>query len=140
VQTVKQGMKKQHDGTLQTKLSRFLFSYRNTPQTTTGETPAWLRWGRSMRSHLDLLQPSTAQKVEKAQDKQIEQHNKHSRARAFVEDDKVLVRNYAGLPKWLPGTIIEETRPVSDKVELGNGTIVRKHHDQLLPRPVTPPV
>jgi hypothetical protein len=29
---------------------------------------------------------------------------------------------------------------VSDKVELGNGTIVRKHHDQLLPRPVTPPV
>ena len=68
VQTFKQGMKKQRDGTLQTKLSRFLFSYRNTPQTTTGETPTQLRWGKSLRSHLDLLQPGTEKKVEKAQE------------------------------------------------------------------------
>ena len=46
----------------------------------------------------------------------------------------MLTRNYSGLPKWLPGAILEETGPVSDKVVLEDGNIVRRHHDQLLPR------
>ena len=36
VQTVKKGLKKMKTGSIQDKISRFLFSYRNTPQTTTG--------------------------------------------------------------------------------------------------------
>ena len=39
VQTFKQCMSKLHDGTVQTMLSRFLFRYRNSLHTTTGETP-----------------------------------------------------------------------------------------------------
>ena len=42
VQTFKKAMKKQ-SGTLQTRLSRFLFKYRTTPHTTTGISPAELR-------------------------------------------------------------------------------------------------
>ena len=138
VQTFKQGMSKLRDGTVQTKLSRFLFSYRNTPHTTTGETPMWLRWGKGARSHLDLLHPSIASRVEKAQGRMVQQHDKHTRSRALAEDDTVLARNYSGLPKWLPGTIIEETGPVSTKVQLDDGAIVRRHHDQLIPRQETP--
>ncbi|KAK3745815.1 hypothetical protein QZH41_005677 [Actinostola sp. cb2023] len=138
VQTFKQGMKKQQDGSIQTKLSRFLFSYRNTPQTTTGETPTQLRWGRSLRSHLDLLQPDTEREVQQSQDDQIKQHDKNARARPLAVNDKVLARNYSGQPKWLPGIIIEESGPVSEKIELEDGTIMRRHHDQLLPRQDSP--
>ena len=60
VQTLKQGMKKQDDGSVDTKLARFLLSFRITPQSTTGESPAQLRWGRSLKSHLDLLRPDVA--------------------------------------------------------------------------------
>ena len=42
VQTFKLGMKKQLTGSLQTKLSRFLFNYRLTPNTTTGVAPTEL--------------------------------------------------------------------------------------------------
>ena len=67
VQTFKQGMKKQGDGSVDTKLARFLLSFRITPQSTTGESPAPLRWGRSLKSHLDLLRPDVATRVHLAQ-------------------------------------------------------------------------
>ena len=49
VQIFKQGMKKQGDGSVDTSLARFLLSYRITPQSTTDESPAQLRRGRSPR-------------------------------------------------------------------------------------------
>ncbi|XP_064875144.1 uncharacterized protein K02A2.6-like [Oncorhynchus nerka] len=50
VQTLKQGLRaaKRDEGTLQTKLAKFLASYRNTPHATTNESPAALMfWGLS---------------------------------------------------------------------------------------------
>ena len=55
IQTFKERMKKQRDGTVETKLNHFLLSYRITPQNTMGELPAQLYWGQRLRSHLDLL-------------------------------------------------------------------------------------
>jgi hypothetical protein len=37
----------------------------------------------------------------------------------------------------MPGTIVEETGPVSVKVELGDGNVIRRHHDQLLAHAMT---
>ena len=48
---------------LTAKLARFLLSYPINPQSTTGESPAQLRWGRSLRSHLHLLRPDVAIRV-----------------------------------------------------------------------------
>ena len=135
VQTFKQGMKKQGDGTVETKLARFLLSYRITPQSTTGESPAQLRWGRSLRSHLDLLRPDVAAKVHAAQSRQKIQHDQHSRMRQVEVGDSVSVQNYSRGPMWIPGTIIQETGPVSARIELEDGTVVRRHHDQLVARP-----
>ena len=53
VQTVKRGILKLKDGSLTDKLSRFLFSYRNTPLQLTGSTPAELFLGRRVKSALD---------------------------------------------------------------------------------------
>ena len=57
VQTFKQGIKRIQGGSLETRLSRFLFKYRITPHTTTGRSPAELLLGRQPRSRLDLLHP-----------------------------------------------------------------------------------
>ena len=57
VQTVKEGLRELFSGCLETNLSPFLFQYRLTPHTTTGQSPAQLLLGRRPRSHLDLLHP-----------------------------------------------------------------------------------
>ena len=84
-------MKKQGDGSVDTKLARFLLSYRITPQSTTGESPAQLPWGRSLRSHLDLLRPDVATRVHLAQSRQKKQHDQRSRTRRVKLDDAVSV-------------------------------------------------
>ena len=52
VQIFKQAMRaaKGDPGTLSTKLMRFLFSYRTTPNATTGVSPAELLFGRTLRT------------------------------------------------------------------------------------------
>lgn len=141
VQTFKRGMKKQSEGSIETKLSRFLLQYRITPQTTTGESPVQLRWGRGLRTHLDLLRPDLEKKVATKQSRQKFCHDQHCRTREFVLGDTVQVRNYSqasNQSKWLPGTIVEDTGPVSAKVQVEDGSVMRRHHDQLLARPEIP--
>lgn len=55
VQTFKNGMKRLQGGTLHTRLAQFLFSYRTTPHTTTGVSPAELLMGRRLMTRLDRL-------------------------------------------------------------------------------------
>ena len=131
VQTFKKAMKKQ-SGTLQTRLSRFLFKYRTTPHTTTGISPAELRWGTKLRSHLTLLQPDVGKTVRYAQHKQKRHCDEHVRQRSVSIGDDVFVRNYSN-PKfpWTAGKVVESTGPISAKVALDDGKIVRRHQDQI---------
>ena len=139
VQTFKQEMKKQDDGSVDTKLASFPLSYRITLQSTTGESPAQLRWGRSLRSHLDLLRPDVATRVHLAQSRQKKQHDQHSRTRGVKLGESVSVRNYYQGSKWVPGTIIQEPGPPSVRVKLEDGMVVRRHRDQLI-SPTTEPL
>ena len=66
VQTVKEGLKKMQ-GPLELRIPRFLFKYRVTP---TGATPAELLMGRRLRTHLDLLYPTTQRRVRRQQQAQ----------------------------------------------------------------------
>ena len=125
-------MKKQGDSSVDTKLSRFLLSYWITPQSTTGESPAQLRWGRSLRCRLDLLRPDVATRVHLAQSRQKKQHDQHSRMCGVKLGDAVSVRNYSRVSKWVSGTIIQETGPLSARGEVGDGMVVRRHPDKLI--------
>ena len=78
VQIFKRGMKNMKKGSLQDKISRFLFSYRNTPQGTTGSTPAQLLMGRTPRSPFDLLRPDLSRRVNKEQEQQKFYYDQHS--------------------------------------------------------------
>ena len=70
IQIVKRGLKKVTSGSMNTHLAKVLFSYRITPQGTTGVSPAELLLGRRPHTWLDLLRPNTAGRVEERQQQQ----------------------------------------------------------------------
>ncbi len=131
VQIVKTMLKKTVDGTIATKLSRVLFSYRITPQTTTGLSPAELLYGRKLRCSMDFIHPDLTRKINEQQQKQKVYHDKKARERNFCVGDPVLTRNLSYGPKWIPGHVATVTGPLSYKVMLGDGRVVRRHVDQI---------
>nr|XP_033960387.1 uncharacterized protein K02A2.6-like [Pseudochaenichthys georgianus] len=131
VQTFKRMMKKCPEGTLTAKVARVLFSYRVTPQTTTGLSPAELLLGRKLRCCLDSIHPDLCMKVKEKQERQIRDHDKKAKGRWFKTGDSVLTRNFSFGPKWIPGIIESVTGPVSYTVMLGDGRVVRRHVDQI---------
>ncbi len=85
VQTFKQYLRKATEGSLEDRLSQFLFRYRH------GSSPAQLLMGRLPRSRLDLLRPNLHNKVQERQ-----KANKDNRAptRSFSVNDTVLVADF----------------------------------------------
>ena len=130
VLTFKIAMKKQ-DGSLQTRLSRFLFKYRITPHTTTDQSSAQLRWGTQLRSHLTLLHPKVGKTVRYAQNRQKIQQDQYSRQRTVSIGEDVLVREYTNhKPSWTSGKVIEKTSPISSKIQLNHDDKeVQRHQD-----------
>ena len=135
VQTFKLGIKKQLTGTLQTKLSRFLFHYRLTPNTTTGVAPAELLLTRRPRSHLDSVVPHAwlKNKVQQQQ-KQKAQHDQHSKSHHFKQGDLVFILEFhrgAAKLTWLPGTVIQKDGGPNYEIKLSDNQIVRRHADHI---------
>lgn len=134
VQIVKRGLRKTTGGSVRSRLAKFLYAYRLAPQGTTGRSPAEMLLGRRPRSRLDILRPLTAERVETQQLKQKSKHDAHAHERLLQEGDSVLVRNYLQGEKWLPGTIVRQTGPVSYSVRLSDGRERRCHQDQVRKR------
>lgn len=129
VQTIKQGISKLQ-GPIQVRLDRFLLSYRSTPHTSTGVSPAEFLMGRKLRTRLDLTHPDSTRQVRQRQDKQ----KGTEPPRKFEIGDKVYVREYTGCKTWKPGTVIEVKGPLSYEVEIDGTTptqVQRRHVDQL---------
>ena len=131
VKTFKQGMKKDKQGTLQTRVSKFLFHYRLTPHTTTGQSPAQMLMKRKPRSRLSLIMPSTQARVLSKQSEQKAYHDKACKPRDFYCGDPVYAENFGHGANWLPGVIETRTGPVSFVVRLQDGRVVKRHQDHL---------
>ena len=111
--------------------SRFLFQYRLTPHTTTGQSPAQLLLGRRPRSHLDLLHPDLTSCAEHKQKLQKQRYDQHTTVCQFVPDDAVYVRNFGEGDTWLAGTIVNAPGPRSYNVKLFDDRVVRRHADHI---------
>ena len=112
--------------------SNYLFNYRITPHSTTGQSPAELMLGRQPRSCLDLLKPDLERTVSKKQEIQKRTHDKTVSNRNFCEGEAVYARNYSsGGSPWLADQVVKQTGPVSVEVELQDGSLVWRHFDQL---------
>ena len=137
VQIIKRGLKQVTEGTMHTRLAKVLFTYRMTPQSTTGQAPAELLLGRRPRTCLDLLRPNTSDRVERKQQQQKFRHDGCGQTRTFRIGDTVFVRNYGAGSVWLPAKIVESTGPVSFRVVLEDGRNRCCHQDQLRSRSST---
>ena len=81
IQTIKENLRKCKTGSLETRISCFLFKYRTMPHTTSGVSPAELLMGRQLRSHLSLLHPDLTirDRVANKQQNQKDHHDSHAR-------------------------------------------------------------
>ena len=141
VQILKNALKKDPGGvSLETQISRFLFSYRITPHSTTGVAPAELLMGRRPRSRLDLLYPDIAERVRKRQLDQKEGHDLHCRQRKLSAGQSVWVRNRANGRPWFPGTISKVLSQQRFRISLEDGRVVDRHIDHVRHRVVSPEV
>ena len=110
----------------------FLLSYRITPQSTTGVSPASLFLNRHLQTRLDLLHPSITDKVELEQAQQKGYHDVHTQTREFLIGQRVLACSFLSDPRWISGTIIGQQRPLSYLVQIRGGRWWRRPADKLL--------
>nr|XP_037279883.1 uncharacterized protein K02A2.6-like [Rhipicephalus microplus] len=134
VQTLKSALRKSPTcESVEETLHKFLLAYQNTPHPTTGEATANLLTGRRLRTRLDAMKPTVEGRVMHSQFTQMQQRK--SNRNCFCINDSVLVRNYRGSPKWVRGTVLKKTGPVSYEVIVTTPRgkfIWRRHLDQLL--------
>ena len=84
VQIVKKGLKKITDGSIKSRIAKFLFAYHNTPHCTTGNLPAKLLLGRNFCTRLYLLKPNIAEHVENKQWDQKSSHDNAVKSQPFI--------------------------------------------------------
>lgn len=129
-------MKSSHGdvGDADRRLQNWLLGYRATEHPTTGRSPAQLLLGRELRTRMDLMRPSTRDRVLRAQAGQKQLHDRRAR-HADLLPDQVWARDYRrGAERWAEGRLAEQTGPLSYRVETRDGVIERRHADQLRPR------
>jgi hypothetical protein len=134
VQIIKNGLKRDTEGTLSARLARILFNYRISPHSTTEISPAELLFGRKLNSKLDLVRPNLSDSVQHKQLKQKWGHDVHSHNRKFSVGDKVYYRNFSQRPnsfKWLSGIVTKHAGPASLLIQSHDGQSVRRHVDQV---------
>ncbi|XP_041987296.1 uncharacterized protein K02A2.6-like [Aricia agestis] len=116
-------------------LNRFLFTYRNTEQSTTGREPAVALLGRRLRGRLDLLRPDVAERVRSGQLRRELDDAATRPVRVLAPDEPVMLRDYTKSDrKWTEGVVMERKGPVSYKVKADDGKIHKRHIDQLQTR------
>jgi len=121
-------------GSLETITNRFLADCRNSPHCTTGETPAKLFFGRSLKTRFDLMSPPTvSSRILQQQEKSIKSY-KGNRLESLNQGQKVYIRDYTKPNKasWSQATI---DKSLGSRTYLGNlahnHRIIKRHTDQI---------
>ena len=131
VRSVKRFLEKaDKSASMQTRISRFLASYRNTPHTVTGRTPAEILLGRSPRTRLSQVHPCLADTLAQ----KTEEGVGSKQPRQFKENQKVLVRDFRPHcpSKWYLTTILKCLGSLTYEVMM-DGKPRKVHIDHLRP-------
>ena len=133
VKTVKHTLNKAKvtkDVTLDTLISRFLATYHNVRHATTSRTPAELLLNREPRTHLSLVYPCTAERLEQTTEMQVGD----KQPRRFAANDNVMVRDLHpnATDKWRRGVVTMVLGPLNYEVTV-DGHSRQAHVDHLLP-------
>ncbi|XP_062501353.1 uncharacterized protein LOC134178494 [Corticium candelabrum] len=91
--------------------------------------------GRRPRScRLDLLHPDLARKTREAQEQQRKDHDKSCSYRNLETGQTVFVRNFGRGQDWLAGVVESQMGPLSFRVRLEDGRVVKRHMDHVRQR------
>lgn len=107
---------------LQSQIDNFLLSFRNTPNSVTGVTPASLVLKQSPKTKLSLLRPAYLEgKRESKISNKVKEYvdNKRGSMRVFFEGQKVIVFNKNNR-RWEKGRIAKVVSPVTYLVIINN--------------------
>ena len=118
-----------HD--VENSLLKFLFTYRTSPNCSTGYSPSYLLFNRQLRTKFDLLKPNLNYHMNNKND--IKQDINCKPVPVFEVDDSVLIRNYTNKIKWLSGKVIERCGQLHFIVKDIDGKQYKRHIDQLRP-------
>ena len=132
VQTFKNALKKMLEtnvskDSIQTLISRFLFTYRITPHSVTGISPAEALMKRKLNNVFNMLKPCPDRKARMMAAKDQKGNKK---MRFFNIGEVVWIRNYANGPKWIKGVVERLKGPASYEI-LVKGNMVHRHVDQV---------
>ncbi|XP_071628836.1 uncharacterized protein [Temnothorax longispinosus] len=115
-----------------TAVNQFLFDYRSTPHCTTGKSPAYLLYGRELRTRFDLLRPNLRAKVSEKQGAQIGSRTQ-ARGVQLSAGDAVMVDNYGKSGgKRIPGEIVEQLSLSTFRVQTEPGKVTKRHTRQII--------
>lgn len=118
---------------LSTLISKYLFSYRNTPHCVTNETPSKLMFSRKIKTRFDFLNKSV---VDKAKQKQMKYHQ-GNRFINLQEGEIVYVRDYRynpNKPTWTKAVVVKKLglETYLCKPMLEQNVQWRRHLDQIV--------
>ena len=111
---------------LQSKIDRFLLSYRATP-THMGKSPSELLMNRQPRTRFNALRFSKTKEQVKVFQENLRQTPK------FEVNDAVFAKNFGKGPNWVPGIIMDVLSPRSFIIQV-NDAIWKRHVDQIKQR------
>ncbi|CAH8542048.1 unnamed protein product [Schistosoma rodhaini] len=129
--TFKNALKKSKvESTIDDILERFLPIYRSTPnpQTINGVSPAEALLDRKIRTHFDVIRPTTAFEPQRnlSMEKRFNRQHRAQR-RLFMVGQKVLAMDYHGKhPTWTAGRIVRKRGEVVYEVSVGSEVWIRQ--------------
>lgn len=115
-------------------LSRFLCDYRNTKHCTTGESPAKLFIGRSLKTRFSSLKPPLVKEIILSSQEKLIKNFKGKREISFKKNDNIYVRDFTkpNKPSWQKAKVKEQLGPRSYTcILLHNNREIKRHTDQI---------
>lgn len=115
---------------VQVAIAKYLITYRNVEQCTTGEAPAKLLMGRKLKISLDLLKPK--QKITAIKSK--EETVKKGRTCSFKIGETAMVRDYRKVNKksWCEAKVVKIIGRQTYIVETVEGKSWKRHLNQMI--------
>lgn len=128
--TIKKAIRDSVD--IDTALQTYLLAYRNSIQSTTGESPAMLLQRRPLRSRLDLLRADRArqERVDRVQRQQMLSSGAEP-TQQYAAGETIWARNYGSSDKWMKGTLVNQQGSRRYVVKGDDGRLLTRHSDQI---------
>lgn len=129
---------KNNPTSLDTIISRFLISYRNTPHATTRKSPAQLMLGRNVRTTLTMVgeKPVSHEKRETEEPVREPSRKSKKKMREFIPGALVMARDYRENNKksWVEAKIEKRIGRSMYICEINSGERWKRHINQLISR------